>query len=838
MINIVNKFLSSIKSNSIKKHANFVEKVNKLEEEISILSDQELKNKTNYFRNEFNKNGSITNLLPEIFAVVRETSKRTLNMRHYDVQIIGGMVLYENKITEMKTGEGKTLVATLAAYANAIENLSVHIITVNDYLAKRDAEWMGNIYNFLGLSVGCVTSETAHESRSDQYDADIVYATNNEIGFDYLRDNLKNDFNNLCFKKNSFAIVDEVDSILIDEARTPLVISAESNSDTDLFPKIDKIIKILSKNDFEINEESKSILLTTSGMEFCEKLLKENGIIKEGTLQDLGNMVLNHNIIQALRAHHLFIKDKDYIIKERNVVIIDELTGRAMEGRRYGDGLHQAIEAKENLAIQRENQTIAAITYQNFFRTYYRLSGMTGTATTEAKEFESIYDLQVVAIPPNIKVNRVDNNDQIYMTQREKYNAVLDLVKARNKINQPILIGTTSVENSIKISSLLKKENLKHNVLNAKNHMSEAKIIEEAGMPGNITISTNMAGRGTDIKLGNGDNNLKEIAINSGGLLVIGTERHESRRIDNQLRGRSGRQGDIGETIFFLSLEDDLMRIFGSKTLENVLSKLGLKDGEVITHSMITKSLERAQQKVESHNFDMRKQILKFDDILNDQRKIIYQNRKEILSTNDQSIIIQDMISDYVDYIINVCIPPKKYSHEWDGILLNAKIKETFSIDLPILKWFDEEGVDDEEIKKRLLDEINQKYKEKQNQYSVELFKFAEKRVMLFQIDKDWRDHLAAMDSLRGSVNLRAMGGKDPFYEYKKESFDYFDEMLSNQNERVLKTLFNVKLVSNNGDVNSKKQYQEPRRIITKKIGRNEPCPCGSGKKYKQCHGI
>ncbi len=837
MINIVNKLFGSLKSNSIKKYGSFVEKVNKLEEEISKLSDQELKNKTIYFRNEFDKTGSILRLLPEIFAVVRETSKRTLNMRHYDVQIMGGMVLYEKKITEMKTGEGKTLVATLAAYANAIENLSVHIITVNDYLAKRDAEWMGNIFNFLGLRVGCITSETAHEERPYQYGADIVYATNNEIGFDYLRDNLKNDYNNLCFKKNAFAIVDEVDSILIDEARTPLVISAESNSNTELFPKINKIIKMLNEKDFEINEESKSILLTTDGMEFCEKLLKENSIIKDGTLQDLGNMALNHNIIQALRAHHLFIKDKDYIIKDRNVVIVDDLTGRAMEGRRYGDGLHQAIEAKENLTIQKENQTIASVTYQNFFRTYHRLSGMTGTALTEAKEFESIYNLEVIEIPPNIKVNRIDKNDQIYMTKREKYNAVLDLVKSRNNLNQPILIGTTSVENSIIISDLLKKENLKHNILNAKNHMSEAKIIEEAGMPGNITISTNMAGRGTDIKLGNGNDNLKKEAIEAGGLLVIGTERHESRRIDNQLRGRSGRQGDIGESIFFLSLEDDLMRIFGSKTLENVLSKLGLKDGEVITHSMITKSLERAQQKVESHNFDMRKQILKFDDILNDQRKIIYQNRREILDTNDQSKIIEDMITDYTDYLINITIPPKKYSHEWNGDLLSDKLEETFSIKLPVSKWFDEEGVDDEEIKKRLLDEINQKYKEKQYKYSAELLKFAEKRVMLFQIDKDWRDHLAAMDSLRGSVNLRAMGGKDPFYEYKKESFDYFDEMLSNQNERVLKTLFNIKLVNENDDYNQKKQTKEPRRIITKKIGRNEPCPCGSGKKYKQCHG-
>ncbi len=837
MINIVNKFLNSIKTNSSKKYSSFVDKVNSLEEEISKLSDQELKNKTNYFRSKFNDTRSITKLLPEIFSVVREVSKRTLNMRHYDVQIIGGMVLYENKIAEMKTGEGKTLVATLAAYVNAIEGFSVHIITVNDYLAKRDSQWMGKIFNFLELKVGCVTSDTEHEKRPTEYEADIVYATNNEIGFDYLRDNLKTDYNNLCFKKKSYAIVDEVDSILIDEARTPLVISAESNTNTDLFPKIDKIIKILRENDYEINEESKSILLTTEGMEFCEKVLKDNGIIKQGTLQDLENMVLNHNIIQALRAHHLFIKDKDYIIKDKNIVIIDELTGRAMEGRRYGDGLHQAIEAKENLVIQKENQTIASITYQNFFRTYNRLSGMTGTASTEAKEFESIYNLEVLEIPPNIKVNRIDKNDQIYMTQKEKYNAVLNLVKSRNAKKQPILIGTTSVENSIKISNLLKKENLKHNVLNAKNHNSEAKIIEEAGLPGNITISTNMAGRGTDIKLGNGDENLKELTIDAGGLLVIGTERHESRRIDNQLRGRSGRQGDIGESIFFLSLEDDLMRIFGSKTLENVLSKLGLKDGEVITHSMITKSLERAQQKVESHNFDMRKQILKFDDIINDQRKIIYKNRREILDTNDQSKIIEDMIIDYVDYLIDLSIPPKKYSHEWDDKFLKNKLIEIFNINRPVSEWFEEEGVDDEEIKKRTLDEINQKYKEKQHQYSSELLKFAEKRVMLFQIDKDWRDHLAAMDSLRGSVNLRALGGKDPFYEYKKESFDYFDEMLTNQNERVLKTLFNIKLVNDNNESKNNNVEKEPRRIITKKIGRNEICPCGSGKKYKLCHG-
>ena len=837
MVNFVNKLLGSLGTNSLKKYDVLVEKVNQYEDEISQLSDQELKNKTKYFKNKLNSNVSIEEIIPEAFAVVRETSKRTVNMRHFDVQLIGGKVLHEGKIAEMKTGEGKTLVATLAAYINVLDGKTVHIVTVNDYLALRDSEWMGKIYNFLELSVGCVTSDTPHENRPNQYNCDVVYATNNEIGFDYLRDNLKNDFNNLCFKNDSFAIVDEVDSILIDEARTPLVISAEASSNIDLFPKINKIVKFLKDSDYEINEESKSILLTTKGMEIAENLLKENGLIKKGTLQDLDNISLNHNIIQALRANKIFNRDKDYIIKDRNIVIIDDLTGRPMEGRRYGDGLHQAIEAKENLVVQKENQTIASVTYQNFFRTYEKLSGMTGTALTEVKEFEGIYNLQVVAIPPNIKINRIDRNDQIYMTKKEKYNAVLEIVKTRHKISQPILIGTTSVENSEIISNLLNSNNIKHNVLNAKNHKKEAEIILEAGKPGNVTISTNMAGRGTDIKLGNDSIIDREKAIEAGGLLVVGTERHESRRIDNQLRGRSGRQGDVGESICYLSLEDDLMRIFGSKTLESILSKIGLKDGEVITHSMITKSLERAQQKVESHNYDLRKQILKFDDILNDQRKIIYQNRKEILKTNDQSKIIDEMISETIDEIVLECIPPKKYSNEWNSELLNKKINDIFNLDLPIKSWFGEEGVDEIEIKKRLNDQIYQKYEQKRHKYSSELLRFAEKRVMLYQIDKDWRDHLAAMDSLRGSVNLRAMGGKDPFYEYKRESFDYFDQMLSNQNERVLRTLFNIELVSNNKNNEGNGESTSSRRIISKKIGRNEKCPCGSGKKYKQCHG-
>ena len=835
MLNIVNKLFGGLGSKNLKTYDKIVKKINDFETEISKLDDQELKNKTQYFKNQFDeKQKTIDDILPEAFAVVREASKRTLKMRHFDVQLIGGIVLHEGKIAEMKTGEGKTLAATLAVYLNVIAGKSVHIVTVNDYLAKRDSEWMGQIYNFLNLSVGCVNSQTPHENRPIEYEKDVVYATNNEIGFDYLRDNLKGDYESLCFKKDAFAIVDEVDSILIDEARTPLVISAESNTSVDLFPQINKIIKLFKDSDYEINEEGKSVLLTNDGMEFAEKLLLENKLIKEGTLQDLDNMALNHNIIQALRAHKLFIRDKDYILKDKQVIIIDDLSGRPMEGRRYGDGLHQAIEAKEGLTIQKENQTIASVTYQNFFRSYSKLSGMTGTAQTEANEFEGIYNLAVVSIPPNLKINRDDQNDQIYMTKKEKYDAVINLVKERHDKLQPILIGTTSVENSELISKMLKSKNINHSILNAKHHEKEAEIIEKSGLPGNVTISTNMAGRGTDIKLGSEDETLKNQSIEAGGLLVIGTERHESRRIDNQLRGRSGRQGDIGESIFFLSLEDDLMRIFGSKTLENVLGKLGLKEGEAITHSLITKSLERAQQKVEGNNYDIRKQILKFDDILNDQRKIIYQNRKEILTTKDQSKIVNEMIDDYIDELITICIPAKKYSHEWDSELLRSSLEETFKINLPISNWFEEDGVDEEEIIKRVKDQVNQKLKDKKNKYSEELFEFAEKRVMLFQLDKDWREHLAAMDMLRGSVNLRAMGGKDPFFEYKNESFNYFDEMLSNQNERVLKTLFGLELISENKDSIKNKQ---PNRIITKKIGRNDACPCGSGKKYKVCHG-
>ncbi len=841
MLNIVNKLFGTSSSRLSKSYTKTVKIINELENNIKLLSDLELKQKTEEFKEKIKNGSSLEEILPEAFAVVREVSVRTIKLRHFDVQLIGGIVLHKGMIAEMKTGEGKTLVATLTAYLNSLDNKSVHIITVNDYLAERDSKWMGEIYKFLGLSVGCITSATPHDQRFEQYKCNVLYATNNEIGFDYLRDNLKNKYEDLFFKYRGLAIVDEVDSILIDEARTPLAISSESQSSVELYPKIDSLVKFLKEDDFDLNEESKTVLLTNKGMETIESLMKNEGLISKGTLQDLENLTLNHHITQSLRARHLFIKDKDYIINENQIVIIDELTGRAMKGRRFGDGLHQAIEAKESLEIQKENQTIASITYQNFFRGYEKLSGMTGSAKTEAEEFEGIYNLQVIDIPPNVPSIRIDHEDQIYMTKKEKYKAVIKLVKENHLKNQPILIGTTSVENSEIISNYLNNEKIKHKILNAKFHHKEADIIAEAGAPGNVTISTNMAGRGTDIKLGGGrdeDEKLKKIAIEAGGLLIIGTERHESRRIDNQLRGRAGRQGDIGESIFFLSLEDDLMRIFGSKTLENVLSKLGINEGEAITHSLITKSLERAQQKVESHNYDIRKQILKFDDILNDQRKIIYKNRKDILYSDDHSTTIEEMIMDIINDLVLQTIPIKKYSHEWNSELLHDKTLEIFSLDLPINEWINEEGVDDEEIKKRLIDQVNQKYNEKKISYSKELLKFAEKRIMLFQIDKDWRDHLAAMDSLRGSVNLRALGGKDPFIEYRKESFAYFEEMLSSQNEKVIKTLFNIELVATTQNDKEQKEVKKVNTsFVTKKIPRNSLCPCGSGKKYKHCHG-
>ena len=849
--NIIGKFVKNSSQREIDRLKSTVEKINSLEVKFKAIADEDFPKKTLELKSKVKNGTELEALIPEAFALVREAARRTLGERHYDVQLMGGVILHQGKIAEMKTGEGKTLVSTLPVYLNSLSGKGVHVVTVNDYLAKRDSEWMGQIYKFLGLSVGCITNDIIDNNvRKKNYNCDVTYGTNNEFGFDYLRDNMKYDIDQMVQRDHYYCIVDEVDSILIDEARTPLVISGSTEDKSDQYYVSNKFVKQLQKIDYEIDEKEKNAMLSEKGIDKIEKLSKTYGILKNNNFYDPQNINLVHHVTQALRANLLFNKDTDYIVRDDQVQIIDEFTGRVLEGRRFSDGLHQALEAKENVEIQSENQTLASITYQNYFRLYKKLSGMTGTAMTEAEEFLDIYKLKTVSIPPNKKLVRNDNNDQIYRTDKEKYNAIIKKIEECKNKQQPVLVGTTSIEKSEKISELLNKKNIKHNVLNAKHHEKEAKIIAEAGKLGAITIATNMAGRGTDIQLGGNLNNLnkeefeknknsiideKKEVKNIGGLFVVGTERHESRRIDNQLRGRSGRQGDIGESVFFLSLEDDLMRIFGSKTLENVLSKLGLKEGEAITHSLITKSLERAQQKVESHNYDIRKQILRFDDILNDQRKIIYQNRREILTTKDQSKIIEDMIDDYINEIITESIPPKKYSHEWNSKLLTERVDNTFNFSLPIDKWFEEEGVDEEEITKRVKNEISQKLTDKRNKYSRELFEFAEKRVMLFQIDKDWREHLAAMDMLRGSVNLRAMGGRDPFYEYKKESFDYFDEMLSNQNERVLKTLFGIELVSANKKENN--NQEQTKRIITKKIGRNDVCPCGSGKKYKMCHG-
>ena len=865
MFKLAKKIFGSSSSRKIKEYNDIIDKINSFENALKNLDDAKLSNKTIDFKNRINNGEKINDIIPEAFATVRETSKRTLGLRHFDVQLMGGLVLYEGAVAEMKTGEGKTLMATLPSYVNSLNDRNVHIVTVNDYLAKRDCEWMKDIYKFLGLKVNYINSSVDYSSRRQAYDSDVIYTTNNDLAFDYLRDNLKTNNDDIFIKNLNFAIVDEVDSILIDEARTPLALSESSEQSTELYPRIDKLIRFLDNNHFEKDEEKRTIILNNSGLEKIEEILKQDGLIEKGTLQDLENLTLNHHVNQSLRANHLFFKDKEYIIKNGKAVIIDELSGRMMEGRRYGDGLHQAIEAKEKLEIQKENQTIANITYQNFFRSYEKLSGMTGTATTEAEEFEKIYNLQVVEIPTNLTNIRIDHDDEIYRTKKEKMTAVINLIKENYSKSQPTLIGTTSVDNSELISLELKKNNLKHNVLNAKLHDKEAEVIAQAGMPKAITISTNMAGRGTDIQLGGNldllinnalEKNLskeqqeeiktlhsknKEIVKNSGGLFILGTERHESRRVDNQLRGRSGRQGDQGESKFFLSLEDDLMRIFGSEKLDGILSTLGVKDNEPIKHNLITKALERAQKKVESHNFDMRRQILKFDDILNKQRQEIYNNRKGVLNSDDHSLTIKEMFEEIVSNIISEFMPEKTYIDQWNHQEIEKKCIYIFNLNLPIKEWINEEGIANEEIKLRILDQIKQKYEQKNNQYSPEMMRIAEKRIMLNQIDRDWRDHLQRIDNLKSSVGLRAMGGKDPFNEFKREAFNYFDEMLSNQNEQVIRTLFNIEIISHKRNDESKiisdTVKKADKNLLQKKIPRNAKCPCGSGKKYKHCHG-
>jgi preprotein translocase subunit SecA len=860
----IGSFLSSIiGQNNTKKLREFsqqVEKINSIEQEFENKTSDELKIYASKLKERHFNGETLDLLLIESFALVREAAKRTLGQRHFDVQLIGGMILHNGGIAEMKTGEGKTLVSTLPAFLNSLSGKGVHIVTVNDYLAKRDSEWMGKIFNYLGLTVGCLTSESSDiELRQQMYNSDITYGTNNEFGFDYLRDNLKVQSDNLVQRPHNFCIVDEVDSILIDESRTPLVISGAIQDKTLLYNTIDKIIPFLAESDFEIDEKSKTANLTDIGNDRAEEILKKQNIIKNGTLYDAENVTIVHHINQALRAHKLFEIDRDYIIKDGQIVIVDEFTGRTMEGRRYGDGLHQAIEAKEQVSVQNESQTIASITYQNYFRLYNRISGMTGTALTEAEEFGDIYGLAVFEVPTNTKIARIDNEDEIYRTADEKYDAIIEQTKKCNERFQPVLIGTTSIEKSETISKKLKKANIKHVVLNAKFHEQEADIIANAGAPSSVTIATNMAGRGTDIQLGGNleynrslqkedkiSNDIedefkekKDQVINSGGLYVIGSERHESRRIDNQLRGRSGRQGDPGETKFFLSLEDDLMRIFGSDKMDSLLKSLGLKEGESIQHAWISKALERAQKKVEGRNFDIRKTLLKFDDVLNDQRKIIFEQRFELMNSNDITTITNEMQYDVADIIVDDYAPPKTFIDQWDIDALESEIKNHFTVDLDIKTLLNESDDDQEKMKEKIYNIINENSKRRANDIPPNAINNLEKMVLLKIIDDKWKDHINNLEQLRQTIGLRGYGQRDPLNEYKNEAFGLFEELLSSLKIDVAKIFSRMILQpnTNNKSDDLDSQSSQNNAPITKKIPRNAPCPCGSGKKYKHCHG-
>ena len=861
----VNSFFNTIFSRSEKKKlAEFqrtVQLINDLEPEIEKLSQDMLLKRISEIKSEISNGKKIDDYLVESFAMVREASKRTLGQRHFDVQLIGGMVLHNGGIAEMKTGEGKTLVSTLAAFLNSLSGKGVHIVTVNDYLARRDAEWMGSIFNYLGLSVGCLTNDTeGREKRKEQYACDITYGTNNEFGFDYLRDNLRVIKQNIVQRDHNFCIVDEVDSILIDESRTPLVISGAIEDKTTLYNSINKIIPFLNNDDFEIDEKTKTANLTDAGNDKAEKILKERNIISEGTLYDISNVAVVHHINQALRANKLFEKDRDYIVKSGSVVIVDEFTGRTMEGRRYGDGLHQAIEAKENVKVQNESQTLASITYQNYFRLYNKISGMTGTALTEAEEFGDIYNLSVFEIPTNIPVSRIDNEDEIYRTAEEKYDAIIEQIKICNEKSQPVLVGTTSIDKSEKISKKLRNNKIKHEVLNAKHHEQEAKIIANAGEPGAVTIATNMAGRGTDIQLGgnyefnsstkNGQENLKGLketitqkkdeVIKAGGLYVIGSERHESRRIDNQLRGRSGRQGDPGETKFFISLEDDLMRIFGSEKIDSVLKSLGLKEGESIKHAWISKALERAQKKVEGRNFDIRKTLLKFDDVLNDQRKTIFEQRLELMNADNISEIANEMQYDVADEIVERYCPEKSYADQWNLQDLQDEINQYFSKKIDLNSDNSEGDINQQLIKDKVYALINENTVNRKGNHSEEEVNSAERMVMLKILDDKWKDHINNLEQLRSTIGLRGYGQRDPLNEYKNEAFTLFEELINNLKIDVSKIFSRMRLRERQNQTlneNSVSEKINQSAIKTKKISRNAPCPCGSGKKHKHCCG-
>jgi preprotein translocase subunit SecA len=890
--------------------------INAFESTLQQLSDQALVEKTQEFRDKYAQGTSLEEILPEAFAVVREASVRVLGMRHFDVQMIGGMVLNDCNIAEMRTGEGKTLVATLPAYLNAITSQGVHVITVNDYLAKRDAEWMSKLYNFLGLSVGVLLSGLADEQRREAYSSDITYGTNNEFGFDYLRDNMKFTLDQRVQRPLNFAVVDEVDSILIDEARTPLIISGPTNNSSELYQKVDKIVPHLvrqagedEEGDYMLDEKSKQVFLSDQGHQHIEDLLTESGLLDEyESLYDTANISLLHHVSASLKAHALFQKNIDYIVRNDEVIIVDEFTGRTMPGRRWSEGLHQAVEAKEGVKIQNENQTLASITFQNYFRLYHKLSGMTGTADTEAFEFQQIYGLEVVVIPTHKPMLRDDRGDAIYMTLQEKYDAIIEDIKSCAQTGQPILVGTASIESSEHLSSALTQANIEHQVLNAKHHASESEIIIQAGMPGKVTIATNMAGRGTDIVLGgNIDAQVKDLdstkdaekiaelkqqwekhheaVINSGGLHIIGTERHESRRIDNQLRGRSGRQGDPGSTRFYLSLEDNLMRIFASERMRVMMQKLGMEEGESIEHPWVTKAIENAQRKVESHNFDIRKHLLEYDDVANDQRKVIYEQRTDLMSTDDISENIQAIRHDVIEALISSYIAPNSMEEQWDVEGLTAEFKQDFEADMPIQQWLDEEhDLHEESLRARIQGNIQDIMASKQQVITESMMRTLEKDIMLQMLDAKWKEHLAAMDYLRQSVNLRGFAQKNPKQEYKREAFEMFQQMLEDIKRDTIIFLSRVQLKNPDAveanliDQNAQSEAQAdaiqmqhaqadsilqssdeaamppPRGNLAqanssagaglapitrsgKKVGRNDPCICGSGKKYKQCCG-
>ena len=865
---VLNSVFGSSNDRKLKKFNSQVVAINQLEADYEKLTDKDLKNKTLEFKARISSGESLDNILVEAFAVVREAGKRTLGQRHFDVQLLGGLVLNQGNISEMKTGEGKTLVATLPVYLNALEEKGVHVVTVNDYLAKRDSEWMGQIYNFLGMTVGTITSDLDEEEKRKSYQADITYGTNNEFGFDYLRDNMKYNMDQLVQRGHNFAIVDEVDSILVDEARTPLIISGQVEDKSQLYNKIDKIIPKISANHIDIDEKSKNVTLTDEGNEFLDELLvKEKLMDIDSSIYDMENVSLVHHVNQALKAHKIFNKDTDYLVKDNQVIIIDEFTGRMMEGRRFSDGLHQALEAKEKVMIQPENRTMASITFQNYFRLYKKLSGMTGTASTESEEFLDIYNLDVISIPPNIKITRKDHDDEIYRTAEEKYNAIIESIIESNKKGQPVLVGTTSIERSEYLSKLLKNKKIDHSVLNAKYHQQEAEIIAQAGSYGKVTIATNMAGRGTDIQLGGADNpeDGKTKTINAGGLYVIGTERHESRRIDNQLRGRSGRQGDAGESKFYLSLEDDLMRIFGSDRLDLILKKLGLEEGESIVHPWINTALERAQKKVESRNFEIRKTLLKFDNVMNDQRKVIFEQRLDLLKEENVNETIHEMRLEVVSEILNKAIPENSFIDDWDSELIEKEVKRIFNLKAPIKNWLKDTEIDSEQLEAKLNEYFDEEYLKKRKGFGEQISNSIEKSILMQIIDQNWTDHLGQLEDLRQIVGIRGYGQRDPLNEYKSESFLLFENLLNKFREDVTRTLFHIRMVSdeaieklneNNNQIethhNKDENISKNKTVINKaknieidpnnpstwgKVGRNELCPCGSGKKYKNCHG-